>query len=56
MFYAYHTVKFTPEVKGAAGGGVHTLDFTSLQQVFVGAFEAAFLFAQVTLDFVLLYL
>jgi len=45
MFYAYHAVKFTPEVKDAAGGGIHTLDFTPLQQVFAGAFEAAFRFA-----------
>jgi len=45
MFYAYHTMKFTPDVKEAARGGLHTLDFTSLQQVFAGAFEAAFRFA-----------
>jgi len=45
MFYAYHAIKFTPEVKDAAGGGIHTLDFTSLQLLFAGAFEAAFRFA-----------
>jgi len=45
MFYAYHAIKFTPQVKDAAGGGVHTLDFTLLQHVFAGAFQAALRFA-----------
>jgi len=45
MFYAYHATKFSPQVKDAAGGGIHALDFTLLQHVFAGAFEAAFRFA-----------